>query len=49
VPPSHVFGKVDSIKELDTVNIALTDYGFWDIEKNQTNNKTLTYRGIKDY
>ena len=49
VPPSDVFSKVESIRELDTVNIALTDYGFWDIEKNQTNNTTYSYRNGKAY
>ena len=49
VPPSEVFSKVDSVRELDTVNIALTDYGFWDIEVNRTNNITYSYRGGKSY
>ena len=34
VPPEDVFKKVESIKELDNVTIALTDHGFWDIEPN---------------
>ena len=49
VPPSDVFSKVEKIRELDTVNIAMTDYGFWDIEANQTNNTTYSYRGGKSY
>ena len=49
VPPSDVFSKVEKIRELDTVNIAMTDYGFWDIEANQTNNITYSYRGGKTY
>lgn len=49
VPPSEVFSKVDSVRELDTVNIALTDYGFWDIEVNRTNNVTYSYRNGKSY
>ena len=31
------------------MNIALTDYGFWDIEANATNNVTYSYRGGKHY
>jgi hypothetical protein len=49
VQPSEVFSWVDSVRELDTVNIALTDYGFWDIEVNQTNNITYSYRNGKSY
>ena len=49
VPPSDVFSKVDGIRELDTVNIAMTDYGFWDLEKNQTNNITCSYKNGKEY
>lgn len=49
VPPSDVFSKVEEVRELDTVNIALTDYGFWDIEENTTNNKTFSYRNGKRY
>lgn len=49
VPPMEVFKKVDSIRELDNVNIALTDYGFWDIEANHTNNTTYSYRKGKKY
>ena len=32
--PEDVFSRVEAIKTLDSVNIALTDYGFWDLEKN---------------
>ena len=49
VPPSDVFSKVEEVRELDTVNIALTDYGFWDIEANTTNNVTYSYRGGKKF
>ena len=49
VHPSEVFSKVESIRELDTVNIAMTDYGFWDVEENQTNNITYSYRNGKSY
>lgn len=49
VPPYEVFSKVDKVRELDTVNIALTDYGFWDLEANTTNNQTYSYRGGKKY
>lgn len=49
VPPSDVFSKVEEVRELDTVNIALTDYGFWDLEENNTNNVTYSYRNGKHY
>ena len=49
VPPSDVFSKVEQVRELDTVNIAMTDYGFWDIEANKTNNVSNSYRGEKGY
>lgn len=49
MPPSDVFSKVDSVRDLDTVNIALTDYGFWDIEANRTSNVTYSYRNGKSY
>ena len=45
VPPRNVFNKVEALRTLDSVNIAMTDYGFWDIETNQTNSKTYSYRG----
>ena len=35
------------MRELNTVAIAMTDYGFWDIEPNTTNDITYTYRGKK--
>lgn len=34
VNPSKVFNKVDSIRELNDISVAMTDYGFWDIEVN---------------
>ena len=49
VRPPEVFTNVKEISTLNTVNIALTDYGFWDIEKNATNNVTQSYRGVKEY
>lgn len=49
VPPSDVFSWVDQVRELDTVNIAMTDYGFWDIEENNTNNVSYSYRSGKEY
>ena len=49
VDPDKVFSKVESIKELDNVTIALTDYGFWDLEPNQTNTITYSYRGGKSH
>ena len=49
VDPDNVFSKVESIRELDNVTIALTDYGFWDVESNQTNNITYSYRGAKNH
>ena len=35
------------MRELNTVAIAMTDYGFWDIEPNTTNDITYIYRGKK--
>jgi hypothetical protein len=32
VEPHKVFSKVEALRTLDTVSIAMTDYGFWDIE-----------------
>lgn len=32
--PDNVFSRVESIKSLESINIVLTDYGFWDIEPN---------------
>jgi hypothetical protein len=49
IDPDKVFSKVESIRELDNVTIALTDYGFWDVEPNQTNAITYSYRGIKGH
>lgn len=49
VPPVEVFSKVESIRDLDNVNIAMTDYGFWDIEANHTNSTTYSYKGGKRY
>lgn len=49
VNPSDVFNQVVSFKELDTTNIAFTDYGFWDVETNKTNDLTYSYRGSKTY
>lgn len=49
VSPSNVFNKVDSIRELDNVNIAMTNYGFWDIEANNTNNVVQSYKNGKEY
>ncbi len=42
--PQLVFNRVDSIKQLGDVNIAMTDYGFWDLELNQTDNITYSFR-----
>lgn len=39
-----MFSKVESIKELGDITIAMTDYGFWDIEPNTTNNITYSFR-----
>ena len=49
VPPSDVFSQVDSIRSLDTVSIAMTNHGFWDLEYNQTNDVVCSYRGAKQY
>ena len=50
VEPKDVFKEIVQIKSLDSVNIALTDYGFWDLETNTTNNITYSYRwDLKDY
>lgn len=42
-----VFSEMKSIKSLNTVNVVLTDYGFWDIEPNTTNSKTYCFSGAK--
>lgn len=44
----RVFRKVQSIKSLGNHTIAMTDYGFWDIEPNQTRSVTYSYRGLKE-
>ncbi len=36
------------MRELDSVSIAMTDYGFWDIEVNATNDITYSYSGKKE-
>lgn len=36
------------MRELDNVAIAMTDYGFWDIEVNATNDTTYSYSGGKE-
>ena len=45
--PDNVFHRVESIKTLESVNIVLTDYGFWDIEPNQTMDVTYAFTGDK--
>lgn len=47
--PSQVFTEVDSIKQLGDVSIAMTDYGFWDIETNTTDDIVYSYNGRKSY
>ena len=42
------FDKVEQMRELDNVAIAMTDYGFWDIEVNATNDTTYSYSGQKE-
>ena len=50
VRPQDVFKKVEATKQLDDIAIALTDYGFWDIEQNTTRTKTYSYRrNTKNY
>ena len=49
VPVSSVISKVEYIKSLGNQNIVMTDYGFWGIEPNMTNDITYSYRGMKDY
>ena len=44
-----VFSKFESIRSLESVTIAMTDYGFWDIEPNKTNYITYSYRGGKSH
>ena len=43
-----VFTKLTSVKTLDSVNIAMTNCGFWDLERNQTNKVTYIFNGSKD-
>ena len=43
----NVFRKVESIKQLDDISIVLTDYGFWDVERNKTNDITMSFNGTK--
>jgi len=33
-PVEKVFRKAESLRDMDLISIALTDYGFWDIEPN---------------
>ena len=52
VEPSSVFSKVVQMKTLDgNIAIALTDYGFWDLEPNATGvDEVFSYRwDLKDY
>ena len=44
-----MFNKIDSIRELDNVSIALTDYGFWDLERNETKDITYSYKRMKTF
>ena len=48
-PVSSAISKVEYIKSLGTQDIVMTDYGFWGIEPNMTNDITYSYRGMKDY
>ena len=47
VAPGDVWTRVESLNALDTVNIVLTDYGFWDIEPNESYYRTWMYNGEK--
>jgi hypothetical protein len=50
VDVQYVFNNVEQLKTLDNISIVLTDYGFWDIESNQTNSVTYSFKnGLKDY
>jgi len=49
VNQDNVFNKIDSIRELDNVSIALTDYGFWDLERNETKDITYSYKKMKTF
>lgn len=44
VDPDDVFTRVEEMRDLDNVSIVMTDYGFWDIEPNTTNDVTYSYR-----
>lgn len=44
-----VFDKVDSTRQLGDIPIVLTDWGFWDMEQNSTNDLTYSYGGDKEY
>ena len=44
-----VFTNVEAVRQLDSVCIALTNYGFWDVEPNTTKYVTYSYNGGKDY
>ena len=48
LPFDQVFSKVQSLRQLDNVSIAMTDYGFWDLEVNSTNDVTYVYNGNKE-
>mgnify|MGYP003290590406 CR=1 FL=1 len=49
VPVSSVFNKTEGIKTIGNHNIAMTEYGFWDLERNNTTSVTYSYRGIKEH
>ena len=44
-----VFNDMEDVETLGESTISLTDYGFWDIEPNQTNYVTYSYRGRKTH
>ena len=48
VPTYKMFSKTHQLRMFSNVEIALTDYGFWDIEPNTTSKKTYSYRGKKE-
>ena len=47
VPAYKMFSKTHQLRMFSNVEVALTDYGFWDIEPNTTGKKTYSYRGKK--
>lgn len=47
--PQDVFTQLDSFKQLDTFTIAMTNYGFWDVEENHTNDIVYSYLGTKNH